>query len=256
MTTGIRMARRVPQIFLVWLNLIQEDDRLTTHKPGMKFPDIALLIVATAALFCGCSSMPEKSVLADHNGTPELNPEVKAPTPDAPPAPLRMNPNTTIQVRLLQTISSRTAASGNAFDAELAAPIRMDGTIIFSKGTRLRGHVVSARPSGRLHNPGSLSLTLDSIQDLNGKWVPLSTTRVSARAKGHDRRNLTLIGGGTGVGALIGGIAGGGKGAAIGAASGAAAGTAGAYATGLKDVVFPAEKKLTFRTLRETVIQR
>ena len=65
---------------------------------------------------------------------------------------------------------------------------------------------------------------------------------------------MTLIGGGTGLGALIGGLAGGGKGAAIGAGVGAGAGTAGAYATGKKDVVFGAERRLTFKTTEDVVV--
>ena len=65
--------------------------------------------------------------------------------------------------------------------------------------------------------------------------------------RSHKKRNLALIGGGSGGGALIGALAGGGTGALIGAGAGAAAGAAGAYATGKKDIYLPAETLLTFR---------
>jgi hypothetical protein len=214
------------------------------------------LLAFPAALLSGCGSSTDNPVLANHDKPLDAKPAEEPAPSKTPPAPLRVPDNAHIQVRLLQSISSRNASSGDAFDAELSAPIRAEDRIIFSRGTRVRGRVVNASPSGRLHNPGSLTLTLDSIQDSTGRWIPLSTTSVSARGKAHTKRNATLIGGGTGLGALIGGIAGGGKGAAIGAASGAGAGTAGAYATGRKDVTFSAEKKLTFRTIQELVVNR
>ena len=160
----------------------------------------------------------------------------------------------TLTVRLLETVSSRTASPGQHFDAELAAPVVVNGTTVLPKGTPLRGRVVSARSSGRLKNPAYLRLTLDSVRIPDGKWLPITTTSVWAQGKSHKKRNLTLIGGGSGLGAVIGAIAGGGKGAAIGAAAGAGAGTAGAYATGKKDVTFPAERRLSFATVREVLI--
>lgn len=159
-----------------------------------------------------------------------------------------------LTVRLLETVSSKTALPGQHFDAELAAPVTVNGKTVLPKGTPLRGRVVSARASGRLKDPGYLRLTLDSLRTPDGRWVPVKTTSISARGQSHKKRNLTMIGGGTGVGAVIGAIAGGGKGAAIGAAAGAGAGTAGAYATGKQDVTFPVERKLSFSTIGDVQI--
>ena len=96
-----------------------------------------------------------------------------------------------------------------------------------------------------------MGLTLDSFQ-INGASYPVVTTRTGRVSARHKKRNLVLIGGGSGLGALIGGLAGGGKGALIGAGAGAAAGTAGAAATGKKEVTLPVETLLTFR-LEENV---
>jgi hypothetical protein len=70
----------------------------------------------------------------------------------------------------------------------------------------------------------------------------------------HKKRNLVLIGGGTGTGALIGGIASGGTGALIGSAVGAGGGTALAFGAGKKDVAFGAERRLTFKLTQPLVI--
>ncbi len=169
-------------------------------------------------------------------------------------APVRVPEGRMLSVRLLQTISSRTASPGQHFDAELASPVVVNGRTVLPRSTPLRGRVVAARRSGRLHKPGYLRLTLDSVRTPDGRWVSIRTTSVWAQGRSHKKRNLAFIGGGSGLGAVIGAVAGGGKGAAIGAAAGAGAGTAGAYATGKKDVVFPAERKLSFSTTREALI--
>ncbi len=218
---------------------------------------ILLLLVTMAGLMVGCGKSSEKTVLANPDATPpDAGGEALPASFTKDLGPLKIPPDTLVRVRLLQSISSRTASSGGEFETELVAPIRVDDRLAFPKGARVRGRIVDAHASGRLDDPGFLRLTLDAIQNLDGQWIDISTSSVSAKGKSHERRNLTLIGGGGAVGALIGGLAGGGKGAAIGAASGAAAGTAGAYATGRKDVVFAAERKLNFRTTEELVLNR
>jgi hypothetical protein len=138
----------------------------------------------------------------------------------------------------------------------VANPVVVEGITAIPERARVRGRVVAAKPSGRLQKPGYVSMVLDSFQTADGNWVNVDTSAISRSGGSHKKRNLTMIGGGAGVGAIIGGIAGGGKGAAIGAAAGAGAGTAGAYATGEKDVSFPAESKLTFRLERPLVLNR
>jgi hypothetical protein len=210
---------------------------------------LTALLAFTALVTPGCNTQPANTVSADPGATAPAKKDSGL-LSRILPGPVTMPSGTTVPVRLLQTISSRAAKSGDEFDAELAAPIIVDGKTIFPKSARVRGRVVTATDSGRLQDPGYLRLGLEAIQTESGKWVDIETSSISAKGQSHKKRNLTLIGGGAGTGALIGAIAGGGKGAAIGAGVGAGAGTAGAYATGKKDVSFPAESKLTFRTAK------
>lgn len=110
-----------------------------------------------------------------------------------------------------QTFLATVAQAGNC--------TRKDGD---TKGSSVRGTVITAKTKGKIKGEGELALALKSI-----------TTAA------------TTAGGAAG-GALIGGSARGGKGAAIGALAGAGAGLIGGVATGNKQIEIPAEAPLTF----------
>ena len=118
--------------------------------------------------------------------------------------------------------------------------------VLAPEGTAVMGKVVAANESGHLHNAGYLRITLSTLI-VNGKSVPLQTNSVFVSGGSYKKRNLAIIGGGAGGGALLGALIGGGKGAAIGSVAGAAGGTTAAYATGKKEVGFVAERRLGFR---------
>lgn len=211
-----------------------------------------LALGLTIALLPGCRS--GQSALADKS-LADMPPSAVVPAEASMAATreIAVPAGTVFSVRLLQNISSASAHSGDEFDGELTHAVTMKGREVFRKGTPILGRVVSAKESGRLQDPGRLRLALKAIQGRNGDWIMLTSSSFSVQGGSHKNRNLTLIGGGTGVGALIGGIAGGGKGAAIGALSGAAAGTAGAAATGEKNVTLHSEHVLRF-TLKHPIL--
>jgi hypothetical protein len=156
-----------------------------------------------------------------------------------------------VSVQLDQALSTAQNKAGDTFAATLMNPVLVDGRPAIPKGTRFSGTVVTADASGRLKGVGVLAMRLDSFV-LNGQTYRIETAEVSQSSGGHKKRNVGLIGGGAGLGAVLGAIAGGGKGAAIGAAAGAGAGTAGAAATGKQQVSIPAETGVVF-TLRSPV---
>jgi hypothetical protein len=160
--------------------------------------------------------------------------------------PVTLPADTVLHVTVDQTVSSAQSQSGDEFDASISQPVVVDGKTVIARGARVQGRVLEASPSGRLNHPGELRLALSSIE-VAGKRYELQTSSVDRQGESHEKRNVELIGGGAGVGALIGAVAVHGKGAAIGAAAGAGAGTAGAAATGKKDVTVPAETRLSFR---------
>ena len=155
---------------------------------------------------------------------------------------------THITVRTDSQINSATAHVGQAFHANLTRDLVVSGKTIAKSGAPAKGKVTYAKSSGRLHDPGLITIRLTSIQLANGKTLAISTSGFRAKGKSHTKSNVTKIGGGAAAGALIGGLAGGGKGALIGTAAGAGAGTGVAAATGKEEAVVHAETAITFTT--------
>jgi hypothetical protein len=155
---------------------------------------------------------------------------------------------TPLHVRIDESIDTRNNRAGDGFTATLTQPVERQGRVVIPAGTVFRGHVTSAKASGRMKGRAQLGLKLDSFR-MRDRQYRVDTTSVDRVSSSHKKRNGILIGGGAGLGAAIGAIAGGGKGALIGAGAGAGAGTAGAAFTGKKEVGVGAETPLRF-TLR------
>jgi len=159
--------------------------------------------------------------------------------------PVTLQDETTIHVTLNQAVASDENRPGDHFEATVSEPIVVANRTIIPRGSPVQGLVVDARHSGRLMGRGRLQLALETVT-VNGRNYEIHTaTRTSLGGK-HKKRNLELIAGGAGGGALIGAIAAGGKGALIGGPIGAGAGTAAALITGKKDFRLPPESSLTF----------
>lgn len=155
---------------------------------------------------------------------------------------------TPITVRTDSQINSATARVGQSFRANLTRDLVVNQKIIAKSGAPAKGKVTYVKSSGRLHDPGQVTIRLTSIHLSNGKTLPVSTSGFHSKGKSHTKSNVTKIGGGAAGGALIGGLVGGGKGALIGTAVGAGAGTGVAAATGKEEAVIHPETAITFTT--------
>lgn len=170
------------------------------------------------------------------------------------PKPIVVPADTVISVVLDQSLSTKTASSGETFAATVSEPIEIEGKMAIPKGARASGIVKDAKAAGRFKGGAVLSLTLKTVT-IEGKEYDVDTSAPSMASKGKGKRTAAMVGGGAGGGALIGGLAGGGKGALIGGLIGAAAGTGGSAFTGNRDITLPAETALNFKLLQPLEIK-
>ncbi len=152
---------------------------------------------------------------------------------------------TEIKVRMIDSLTSETAKVGDLFHATLEEPIVDNGKPLYPKDADVTGTVVAVHASGRLTDPGTLSLVLNTITSARSA-ASINVQPLEIKGESHKKSNAEKIGGGAALGAVLGGIFGGGKGAAIGAAAGGAAGTGAAAATGKKEAKVDSEAVLTF----------
>jgi hypothetical protein len=152
--------------------------------------------------------------------------------------PVTLPDNTAIHVTLNQAVTSDQNRPGDHFEATVSEPITVADKTIIPRGAPVEGLVVDAHHSGRLMGRARLQLALEAVT-VNGRTYDIRTSAHPKIGGKHKNRNLVLIGGGAGGGALIGAIAAGGEGALIGGPIGAGAGTAAAFITGKKNVRLP-----------------
>lgn len=201
---------------------------------------------------CGGSS-PNSSSSAESSKPDEKTSGARMAGPAAPPVVIPAG--TVLEVTLDQPVSSKTNNAGDRFDASLAAPVASGDRVVLSAGTKAIGKVTLAQSAGKFKGNAALGLALESVI-VNGNAYPIQATSVEQAGKGRGKRTAVGAGGGAALGAIVGALAGGGKGAAIGAVVGGGAGTAGAAFTGKRDIDFPAETKLSFKTTQPVSISQ
>ena len=170
---------------------------------------------------------------------------------DEPEERISVPAGTQLSLVLETAVSSATSHPGDKVTARVERASGDDGRVLLPGGTVLRGHVVDARPSGRVSGKARVVVAFNEIV-VRGRSQRLDTTEIEAVAGDSHERDGALIGGGAAAGAIIGGIAGGGHGAGKGAIIGGLAGTGAVLATKGKEVELASGSRWTVR-VRDSV---
>jgi hypothetical protein len=179
--------------------------------------------------------------------TPAPQPAAAPAPPPPPPEPQKVTvpSGTPLAVRLVDTLDSATAQSGDTFHATLDSPVSVDGDVAIPAHYDVEGHIVTAQSSGKFAGRALLELQLDRIK-VGDRWYNIQTDHFKQETGSRGKNSAEKVGAGAAVGAILGGIFGGGKGAAIGSVAGAGAG-GGVQAAGKKpDIKLSSERILTF----------
>jgi len=155
---------------------------------------------------------------------------------------------THVLLRMMNSISTRTATEGNQVYLQTATPVAVNGQILIPPGTYVQGSVSHAKRSGRVKGRAELGVRLETMTLPGGKMLKIAPRLSSvdageagqkvderesqvqaAPSKGKDSAQIAIM---AGSGAAIGGLADRSfRGAGIGAAAGTVVGLATALVT-------------------------
>ena len=137
---------------------------------------------------------------------------------------------TAVKMKLETTLATFSSKAGDPFSARVTEPVVVDGKTVIPIGATVEGRVTKANEPRRIAGKPTIAIFPENLVLPNGDRFMLNASLVDTNARhgtdvntegqfkgaGHNGKDLTEIGMGTGGGMLVGGLAGGGKGLLIG----------------------------------------
>lgn len=150
---------------------------------------------------------------------------------------LSLPAGTAVKMKLENTLATFTSKSGDPFSGRVTEAVVTEGKTVIPIGATIQGRVTKVNEPRRIAGKPTIGIVPETVVLPNGEKYALSATLVDTslrsgtdvneegqfKGAGHDGKDLTEVGLGTGGGMLIGGLAGGGKGVLIGGTIGATA---------------------------------
>jgi hypothetical protein len=103
---------------------------------------------------------------------------------------VRLRDGTPIDLRMNQTISSKTAAVGEAVSLSLIEDVLVEGMPAVTKGVRVQGEITEAKKAGRMGKAGNLAMRVSSITAVDGQRVAVRARRES---EGDSKVTSTVV---------------------------------------------------------------
>ena len=144
---------------------------------------------------------------------------------------------TSLKVKLQNSLSTFSSKEGDPFSGRVTEAVMLNGKTVIPIGTTVQGRVTKINEPRRIAGKPTIGIFPEIVVLPNGERYMLNAAVVDTNLRngtdvntegqfkgaGHDGKDLTEIGFGTGGGMLIGGLIGSGKGMLIGGAVGATA---------------------------------
>ena len=176
---------------------------------------------------------------------------------------LSLPAGTALKVKLERNLSTFTSKAGDPFSARVTQPVQLEGKTVIPIGATVQGRVTRVHEPRRIAGKPTVAIFPETIVLPSGERLMLNASLVDTsirqgtdvndegqfKGAGHDGKDLTEIGMGTGGGMLIGGLAGGAKGLVIGGMVGATA-TVAHWLGKHRSAMIPAGTELTMELTR------
>jgi hypothetical protein len=170
---------------------------------------------------------------------------------------------TALKVKLQNNLATYSSNQGDPFTGRVTEAVMLAGNPVIPIGATVEGRVTRVDGPRRYAGKPTIEIFPESLIMPNGERFMLNATLVDTsvrrgtdvnhegqfKGRGHDGKDMTEIGMGTGGGMLIGGLAGGGKGLLIGGTVGATA-TVAHWLAKKKDATLPAGTELVMELSR------
>jgi hypothetical protein len=80
---------------------------------------------------------------------------------------------TMIQVRLNQSMSSKSAKTGSFVDLTVVSDVKVDGKVVIKAGAQAQGNVSSAKKAAAFGSPGEIAIQVNSVRAVDGTNIPV-----------------------------------------------------------------------------------
>lgn len=148
---------------------------------------------------------------------------------------LSLPAGTAMTVKLENTLSTSSSKSGDPFSARVTQPVVLEGKTVIPIGATVQGRVTKVNEPRRIAGKPTIGIFPETVVLPSGERYMLNAAMVDTnlgkgtdvndegqfKGAGHNGKDLTEIGFGTGGGMLVGGLIGGGKGLLVGGTVGA-----------------------------------
>ncbi len=181
------------------------------------------------------------------------------PAPPKPPAMARLSVGAKMDIAATDTISSRTAKVGDAFNARVVEDVRnAAGRVVIPAGSLVNGKITDVKPSPNPSTPGTLTLSVASITVRGTSYAieaSVDSLETIHKGRGVTTGDAAKVGAGAAAGAILGRVLGGNKkGTILGGVIGGIAGAGVAASSKDSDIVLPAGAHIIIRLTKELAV--